>query len=185
MVSKHPPVAVVGVSALFPGSPEAESFWRNIVEGVDLLSAVPASHWRIDDYYDAAPRTPDKGYVRRGGFLPYIDFPPMDFGIPPNVVPATDTAQLLALRVAQQVLEDAADGEFPDIDRDRISVVLGASGGTELLTYMSGRLQRPVWERTLRAAGLSEREVTVISERVTSSYFDLKKSRRGEGSRGR
>ena len=185
MVSKHPPVAVVGVSALFPGSPEAESFWRNIVEGVDLFSEVPASHWRIDDYYDSDPSTPDKVYVRRGGFLPDIDFSPMDFGIPPNVVPATDTAQLLALRVAQQVTEDTADGDFSDIDRERVSVVLGASGGTELLTHMSGRLQRPVWERTLRAAGLSEREVTVISERVTSSYFDLKKSRRGEGSRGR
>jgi polyketide-type polyunsaturated fatty acid synthase PfaA len=170
MVSKHPPVAVVGVSALFPGSPEAESFWRNIVEGVDLLSEVPASHWRIDDYYDPAPRTPDKVYVRRGGFLPDIDFPPMDFGIPPNVVPATDTAQLLALRVAQQVLEDAANGDFSDIDRERVSVVLGASGGTELLTYMSGRLQRPVWERTLRATGLSEREITMFSEHVTSSY---------------
>jgi polyketide-type polyunsaturated fatty acid synthase PfaA len=170
MVSKHPPVAVIGVSALFPGSPEAERFWRNIVEGVDLLSEVPASHWRIDDYYDPAPGKPDKVYVRRGGFLPDIDFPPMDFGIPPNIVPATDTAQLLALRVAQQVLEDAANGDFSGIDRERVSVVLGASGGTELLTYMSGRLQRPVWERTLRAAGFSEREITVFSERVTSSY---------------
>ncbi|WP_324681446.1 beta-ketoacyl synthase N-terminal-like domain-containing protein [Mycobacterium sp. 663a-19] len=169
-MSKHPPVAVVGVSALFPGSPEAERFWRNIVQGVDLLSEVPASHWRIDDYYDPAPRKPDKVYVRRGGFLPDIDFPPMDFGIPPNVVPATDTAQLLALRVAQQVMEDAADGNFSDIDRERVSVVLGASGGTELLTYMSGRLQRPVWERTLRAAGFSERDVTLVSERVTSGY---------------
>src|ERR1700758_4369635 len=159
MVSKHPPVAIVGVSALFPGSPEAERFWRNIVEGVDLLSAVPASHWRIDDYYDATPRTPDKVYVRRGGFLPDIDYPPMDFGIPPNIVPATDTAQLLALRVAEQVLEDATHGDCSDIDRERVSVVLGATGGTGLSTDMSGRLQRPVWERTLRAAGLSERDV--------------------------
>ena len=52
MVSKLPPVAVVGVSALFPGSPEAERFWRNIVDGVDLFSEVPESHWGIDDYYD-------------------------------------------------------------------------------------------------------------------------------------
>src|SRR5271156_2849649 len=170
MVSKHPPVAVVGVSALFPGSPEAERFWRNIVEGVDLFSEVPASHWRIDDYYDSDPSTPDKVYARRGGFLPDIDFSPMDFGIPPNVLPATDTAQLLALRVAQQVLEDAAGGDFSHIDRERVSVVLGASGGTELTTYMSGRLHRPVWERGLRAAGLSEREITLFSERVTSGY---------------
>ncbi len=170
MVSKHPPVAVVGASALFPGSPEAERFWRNIVEGVDLFSEVPASHWSIDDYYDPSPETPDKVYVRRGGFLPDVDFSPMDFGIPPNVLPATDTAQLLALMVAQQVLEDAAGGDFSHIDRERVSVILGAAGATELLGYMSGRLQRPVWERTLRAAGLSEREIAGFSERAMSSY---------------
>jgi polyketide-type polyunsaturated fatty acid synthase PfaA len=170
MGSKHPPVAVVGVSALFPGSPEAERFWRNIVEGVDLFSDVPASHWSLDDYYDPSPRTPDKVYARRGGFLPDIDFSPMDFGIPPNVLPATDTAQLLGLRVAQQVLEDAAGGDFSQIDRERVSVILGASGGTEMTTYMSGSLQRPVWERGLRAAGLSEGEMTAFSESVASSY---------------
>ncbi|MCV7052210.1 acyltransferase domain-containing protein, partial [Mycobacterium heidelbergense] len=170
MESKHPPVAVVGVSALFPGSPEATRFWRNIVEGVDLFSDVPESHWRIDDFYDPSPGAADKVYASRGGFLPDVDFSPMDFGIPPNVLPATDTAQLLALRVAQQVLEDAADGDFSHIDRERVSVVLGASGGTELITHISGRLHRPVWERGLRAAGLSDRELEAFSERVASSY---------------
>ncbi|WAC89973.1 type I polyketide synthase [Mycobacterium sp. Aquia_213] len=158
------------MSALFPGSPEAERFWRNIIGGVDLFSEVPESHWRIDDYYHPDPHMPDKVYARRGGFLPDVDFSPMDFGIPPNVMPATDTAQLLALRVAQQVLEDAAGGDFSHIDRERISVVLGASGGTELITYISGRLHRPVWERGLRAAGLSERELAAFSERVTANY---------------
>src|ERR1700722_5416667 len=167
MESKHPAVAVVGVSALFPGSPEAERFWRNIVDGVDLFSEVPESHWRVEDYYDAAPNTPDKVYVTRGGFLPEVDFSPIEFGIPPNVVPATDTAQLLALRVAQQVLEDAAGGDFSEMDRERVSVVIGSSGGTELLTYMAGRLHRPVWERGLRAAGLSETELTAFSDHVT------------------
>ncbi len=171
MVSKLPPVAVVGVSALFPGSPEAERFWRNIVAGVDLFSEIPASHWGIDDYYDPSPSVQDiKVYATRGGFLPAIDFAPMDFGIPPNVVPATDTAQLLGLRVAQQVLEDAAGGDVSHIDRERISVILGASGGTEMTNYMAGSLHQPVWERGLRAAGLSEPEVAAFSETVASGY---------------
>ncbi|ORW40551.1 hypothetical protein AWB90_21685 [Mycobacterium paraense] len=163
-------MAVVGVSALFPGSPEAERFWRNIVGGVDLFSDIPASHWSVEDYYDPTPGVQDKVYARRGGFLPDIDFSPMDFGIPPNVLPATDTAQLLGLRVAQQVLEDMAGGDFSHIDRERVSVVLGASGGTEMTNYMGGSLHRPVWERGLRAAGLSERDVTAFSESVASGY---------------
>ncbi|OBI21534.1 hypothetical protein A5712_15010 [Mycobacterium sp. E2327] len=163
-------MAVVGVSALFPGSPEAERFWRNIVAGADLFSDVPSSHWNVDDYYDPAPGIQGKVYARRGGFLPDIDFSPMDFGIPPNVVPATDTAQLLGLRVAQQVLEDVADGDFSRLDRERVSVILGASGGTEMTNYMGGSLHRPVWERGLRAAGLSEAEITAFSESVASDY---------------
>ncbi|WP_197517741.1 type I polyketide synthase [Mycobacterium sp. E796] len=163
-------MAVVGVSALFPGSPEAERFWRNIVAGADLFSDVPPSHWNVDDYYDPAPGIQGKVYARRGGFLPDIDFSPIDFGIPPNVVPATDTAQLLGLRVAQQVLEDVAGGDFSRLDRGRVSVILGASGGTEMTNYMGGSLHRPVWERGLRAAGLSEAEITAFSESVASGY---------------
>jgi acyl transferase domain-containing protein/acyl carrier protein len=170
MPTKHPPVAIVGVSALFPGSPDAERFWRNIVEGKDLFSDVPATHWRLDDYYDPGLFTPDKMYARRGGFLPDIEFNPMDFGIPPNVVPATDTAQLLALLVAKQVLEDAAGGDFSHMDRERMSVILGVASATELVAHMSGRLQIPVWERALRGAGLSEQEVKVFSERLAAGY---------------
>ena len=161
MVSKLPPVAVVGVSALFPGSPDAERFWRNIVEGVDLISEVPASHWRHRRLLRPRlrPRR-DKMYATRGGFLPAVDFAPIDFGIPPNVVPATDTAQLLGLAVAKQVLEDAAGGDIsPDGSRADQRDARRASGGDrdDQLTW-PGRLQQPVWERGLRAAGLSEGE---------------------------
>ncbi len=111
-----------------------------------------------------------KVYASRGGFLPEVDFAPMDFGVPPNIVPAIDTAQLLGLRVAQQVLEDYAGGDISGIDRERVSVILGATGGTEMTNYMSGGLHQPVWERGLRAAGLSEGELSAFSESVAAGY---------------
>ena len=68
--ASHPrAIAVVGVSALFPGSQDATGFWNDILKGRDLLGDVPVSHWRIDDYYDPDPSAPDKTYARRGGFL--------------------------------------------------------------------------------------------------------------------
>src|SRR5689334_13597101 len=90
------PIAVVGVSALFPGSSDAQGFWRDILAGRDLLSEVPETHWRLEDYYDADPTTPDKTYGKRGGFLKPVDFDPVEFGLPPNAVSATDPEQLLA-----------------------------------------------------------------------------------------
>ncbi|WP_204800715.1 type I polyketide synthase [Mycobacterium riyadhense] len=169
-MTKRPPIAVVGVSALFPNSPDAEHFWRNIVDGADLLSDIPESHWRLSDYYDPGLSTPDKMYARRGGFLPYIDFSPAEFGIPPNVVPATDTAQLLALAVAKQVLEDVAGGDFSHVDRERISVVLGAGSATEMLAHMAGRLQAPVWDRALRGAGLAGDQLESFKQRIAAAY---------------
>ena len=118
---RRPPVAIVGVSALFPGSLGAGAFWRNILDGTDLISDVPPSAWRIEDYYDPDPSAPDKTYAKRGGFLPPVPFDPLGFGIPPATLPATDTAQLLALIVARQVLEDASRGQFREVDRRRIS----------------------------------------------------------------
>ena len=139
------PIAVVGVSALFPGSTDATGFWRDILAGSDLIRDVPESHWLLEDYYDADPSAPDKTYAKRGAFLDPIDFDALGWGVPPSTIPATDTSQLLALVLAQQVLQDAARSQFETMDRSRISVILGVTSAQELLSTMVGRLQRPVW----------------------------------------
>ena len=104
------------------------------------MTPVPPTHWLIDDYYDPDPTAPDKTYGRRGGFLDPVDFDPMGFGVPPSLVPSTDTSQLLALIVAQQVLDDAVRGQFAELDRSRVSVILGVTSGQELLGAMVSRL---------------------------------------------
>ena len=63
------PIAVVGVSAIFPGSTERQGFWRDIVTGRDLITDVPDNYWLIDDYYDPDPSAPDRTYGKRGAFL--------------------------------------------------------------------------------------------------------------------
>ncbi|CAM2067037.1 SDR family NAD(P)-dependent oxidoreductase [Sulfidibacter corallicola] len=174
--AKFPPIAVVGVSALFPGSQDKEGFWRDILSGKDLITDVPSSHWLVEDYYDPDPSVPDKTYAKRGAFLPDVVFDPMTWGVPPSLVPYTDTAQLIALIVARQVLEDAANGQFESMDRSRISVILGATGGQTLMGEMVARLQRPVWIKALREAGLPESRVQEIAESIGSNYTDWKEA---------
>ena len=65
----RPAIAIVGVSALFPGSVDATGFWSDILAGTDRMTDVPASHWLIEDHYDSDMAAPDKTYGRRGGFL--------------------------------------------------------------------------------------------------------------------
>ncbi|WP_257388388.1 type I polyketide synthase, partial [Tahibacter caeni] len=164
------PIAIVGVSAIFPGSHDANGFWRDILAGKDLLTDVPATHWRVDDYYDADPAAPDKTYARRGGFLAPMDFDALGWGIPPSTIPATDTSQLLALIAARAVLEDAAREQFETMDRSRISVILGVTSAQELLFSLVSRLQRPVWQKALRETGLPEDDVQAACERIAAHY---------------
>ncbi|MEM9189991.1 MAG: beta-ketoacyl synthase N-terminal-like domain-containing protein, partial [Myxococcota bacterium] len=164
------PIAVVGISTLFPGSIDTHGFWKDILEGADRITDVPPSHWLVEDYYDPDPSAPDKTYANRGGFVPPVDFDPMAWGVPPSTIPATDTCQLLALIVAQRVLDDAAQGQFDYTDRERMSVVLGVTSAQELLGVMVSRLQRPVWTKALREMGLGENEVQEACRRIEDHY---------------
>jgi hypothetical protein len=101
------PIAVIGMACLLPGARNLREFWSNIVNKKDSITDVPTDRWDVNEYYDPDPKTPDKTYCRRGGFLPEVDFDPMEFGIPPNILEVTEVSQLLSLIVAKQVLEDA------------------------------------------------------------------------------
>ncbi|WP_437578421.1 SDR family NAD(P)-dependent oxidoreductase [Sorangium sp. So ce887] len=174
--SRIPPIAVVGVSAIFPGSLDAHGFWRDILAGTDLITDVPSTHWLVEDYYDPDPSAPDKTYAKRGAFLRDVPFDPLEWGVPPSIVPATDTTQLLALIVAKRVLEDAAQGQFESMSRERMSVILGVTSAQELLASMVSRIQRPVWARALRDLGYPEDEVKRVCDRIAGSYVPWQES---------
>ncbi|MEU1214512.1 SDR family NAD(P)-dependent oxidoreductase [Streptomyces sp. NPDC005791] len=167
------PIAVVGIGALMPGEHGADGFWRTVVTGRDLITDVPAARWLVEDYYDPDPAAQDKTYARRGAFLSDVGFDPMAFGIPPNTLGATDTVQLLALTVAEQVIADI--GGLRGTDRDRVSVILGA-GATELLTHMTARIQRPVWLKALRENGIPEDEAQAVCDSITDHYAPWQES---------
>lgn len=164
------PIAVVGVSALFPGSSDLTGFWRDILAGTDQVREIPESYWLIDDYYNSDQKAEDKTYGRRGAFVDAVDFDCIEHGILPSQVQDVDTVQLMALIVAQSVLRDAAKGDFAYVDRERMSVILGVAGGTEQLVQMGARLQRPVWLKSLREAGIAEDKAQDICQRIADHY---------------
>lgn len=164
------PIAIVGLSGIFPEAPDLARFWTNILAAADCTSEVPANRWRIADYYDPDPAAEDKTYCRRGGFIPDVEFDPLEFGLPPNSLEVTDVVQLLSLIVAKEALRDAGYAEADAALRERTAVVLGVGGGQKLLTPLTARLQYPVWNRVLRSAGLSEREATTLVEKIKLAY---------------
>jgi len=168
------PLALVGMACLFPRSDGLEQYWRTLVEGVDAITEVPATHWSPDDYFDPDPKAPDHTYARRGGFLDPVDFDPLAFGIPPSALDVTDTAQLLGMVVAQRALADAGyagDAARP-FDRERASVILGVTGTLELSIPLGARLGHPRWRRALREAGVPDAVADEVVERIGETYVE-------------
>jgi polyketide-type polyunsaturated fatty acid synthase PfaA len=166
------PIAIVGIASIFPQARNLQEYWENILQEVDCIAEVPSSRWNIEDYYSPDPSASDKTYSKRGGFIPDIDFNPMEFGLPPNLLEVTDISQLLSLVVAKQALEDSGYGESSQFERDQTGITLGVTAGRQLATPLTTRLQYPIWERVLKHSGLSESETQAIIEKIKSAYVE-------------
>ncbi|MBD2138882.1 acyltransferase domain-containing protein [Anabaena sp. FACHB-1237] len=165
------PIAIIGMASLLPEARNLQQYWQNIINKVDCITDIPDSHWSVKDYYDPNPRTSaDKTYCKRGGFIPEVDFNPMEFGIPPSILEVTDVSQLLSLVVAKEAMEDAGYGESREFIRDNVGVILGVAMAKQLGMPLSARLEYPVWEKVLRSSGVSEEDTQKIVEKIKSAY---------------
>ncbi|MEO1187085.1 MAG: beta-ketoacyl synthase N-terminal-like domain-containing protein, partial [Cyanobacteria bacterium J06636_27] len=167
---QHNPIAIVGMASIFPKARNIQEYWQNIVDEIDCITDIPETHWNVEDYYDSNPRTKeDKTYCNKGGFIPSIDFNPMEFGIPPNILEVTDVSQLLSLVVAKEAMEDAGYSEKREFNRENVGVVLG-SAALKLGVPLSSRLQYPIWKQALKSSGLSDEDTQKIIEKIQSAY---------------
>ncbi|MEH1942295.1 MAG: beta-ketoacyl synthase N-terminal-like domain-containing protein [Nostoc sp.] len=168
---QHNPIAIVGMASLLPQARNLREYWQNIVNKIDCITDVPSTHWSVEDYYDPNPRTTeDKTYCKRGGFLPEVDFNPMEFGIPPSILEVTDVSQLLSLVVAKEAMEDAGYGEKRDFNREMVGVILGVAMAKQLGMPLSARLEYPIWEKALKSSGLSDEDTKKIVDKIKSAY---------------
>ncbi|WP_284742443.1 type I polyketide synthase [Amycolatopsis sp. RTGN1] len=126
-------IAIVGISAMFPGAADLPAFWANILANVDAITEVSADRWDAERYYteDKTPGTGEHTYSKWGGFLPQIPFDALRYGIPPAALASIEPVQLLALEAAQRALRDAGYEDKP-FDREHTSVIFGTEAGSDL-----------------------------------------------------
>jgi acyl transferase domain-containing protein/phosphopantetheinyl transferase len=118
-------VAITGMACLFPGAPDLDTYWQNIISKTDAISDPPADAWDPTVFYDPTSHTNDRAYCKRGGYLGDLaKFQPIDFGIMPATVDGGEPDQWLALQVARAALADAGYLESPK-EHARTEVILG------------------------------------------------------------
>ena len=176
MSSRCTPLAIVGIGCLFPSADNVSQYWANIREGVDAITDIPPTHWDPRDYFSPEQKQPDMTYARRGGFLNMVQFDPLEYGISPNNIEATDTTQLLGMVVARQALLDAGYSTNRDntdgraFNRDRASVIMGVTGALELVIPLGARLGHPLWRRALADAGVDSATAENVVQSIADSY---------------
>nr|MDH3093128.1 polyketide synthase [Bacillus velezensis] len=105
---KPEPIAIVGMSGVFPKAANIDEYWRNLEEGKDCITEVPADRWDWREYYGDPLNEANKTNVKWGGFIDGVaDFDPLFFGISPLEAEQMDPQRRLLMMYAWKAIEDA------------------------------------------------------------------------------
>uniref|UniRef100_UPI000E3248F9 SDR family NAD(P)-dependent oxidoreductase n=1 Tax=Steroidobacter cummioxidans TaxID=1803913 RepID=UPI000E3248F9 len=108
---RREPVAIIGVSGIYPQAATLDEFWKNLASGRNCVSEIPPERWPLDGFY-----VPDveqavaagKSYSKWGGFIEqFAQFEPLFFNISPREAMNMDPQERLFLQEAWRALENA------------------------------------------------------------------------------
>ena len=101
-------VAIIGVSCCFPQSPDLESFWNNLRDGRDCVTAIPAARWNLSQLAGGSRGDAGKSGIHHAGIIEEMDeFDPLFFRISPREAETMDPQQRLLMTHIWHVIEDA------------------------------------------------------------------------------
>lgn len=128
------PIAIIGMSCMFPKANDLETYWENILQKVDAIEEIPKEQFDWKLIYDQDPLAKDKISSRWGGFLKDIPFDPSVYGIPPSSLASVDPMQLIILEVTRAALHDAGYQNRP-FPKERSSIVLANAGHGPITSF--------------------------------------------------
>ncbi len=120
-------VAIVGVACVMPGSRDVRAFWRNLLEGRDLVGEVPRSRLAEGTFEQKRDDAEHERGDDAGGFLDTVaGFDAGFFNVSPREAALMDPQQRLFLQTVWHALEDA--GHKPsDFSGTRTGVYVGVA----------------------------------------------------------
>ena len=120
-------IAVVGMAARFPGAPNIDTFWKNLVSGTESITFFKDADLDVNDQLSKDPN-----YVKAAPVLDDVDkFDASFFGYAPREAQMMDPQHRILLECATSALEHA--GYASDTYEDPVSVFVGSAMNTYLL----------------------------------------------------
>jgi acyl transferase domain-containing protein/enoyl-CoA hydratase/carnithine racemase/acyl carrier protein len=152
---REQPIAIIGMSGIFPQAATLEQYWDNLRSGKDSVTPVPAGRWPLAPFYE-----PDmmravelgKSYSKWGGFVDQFDeFDALFFGIAPRDAMSMDPQERLFLQSAWHALESSGytRADLRDKFRRQVGVFAGITKqGFNLLGSETARRERQFYPHT-------------------------------------
>ena len=152
------PIAIVGLGGLFPGAPDLDTFWRNLVAKVDAIRQVDSGRWILDpqDAY-ADQLAPDKTYSTRCGLVDGFSFDPACYDVNADLLRCLDPLYQMVLHAGKGAFDD---GVTHSVDRDRVGVILAAIA---LPTDGSSAITREILGRSFESRLFAENPPNLAS----------------------
>ena len=117
-------IAVIGLACRFPGSRDSATFWTNLRDGVESITALSDEDLRSSGVQERLRQDPN--YVRMRGIIDGIDLFDADFfGVTPKEAELMDPQHRLFLECAWETFEHA--GYDPERFHGSIGVYAGSS----------------------------------------------------------
>lgn len=103
------PIAIVGLSCLFPGAETPEQYWQNLVAQKDLTSLITTEQIGVDPdwFYHRQKGKADTFYCQRGGYIRDFQFDPAGYRLDAELLQSLDSMHQWSLYVAKQALQDS------------------------------------------------------------------------------
>ena len=121
------PIAIIGMSGVMPQSDNLEAFWKNLLEGKDMIGEIPADRWDWREWYGDPAREVNKTDIKWGGFMNRIDaFDAAFFGISRREAELMDPQQRIFLETVWKTIEDASY-RASDLFGTRTGIFVGAA----------------------------------------------------------
>jgi len=102
-------IAIIGTSALFPGSSTPEEFWDNLMQEKDLTGLATAEDFGVDPngFFEKDKGIVDRCYSLRGGYIRNFEFDPSGYKLPEDYLAKQDKLYQWSLYVAKEALKDS------------------------------------------------------------------------------
>ncbi|MET0335926.1 MAG: amino acid adenylation domain-containing protein, partial [Rhizobacter sp.] len=101
-------IAIIGLAGRYPKARDVHAYWRNLVQGLDCITEIPAERWDHARYFDPRKGQRGKSYSKWGGFIDGADeFDPLLFNISPRDAEVMDPQERLFLQTVWETFEDA------------------------------------------------------------------------------